>query len=276
MYRLQTSQDEVCHTARFNGWPVQKMSVPHTFPPFSTRSLILSLGQAGNHVCVFEESNRGKRSSKYAPLCRWEKIRRANLPFTRKHEQLTKSLRKMERTLDTVLRSISNPNLAGLAGGMVSHSPSPGPDGESSIHDATGTPDHRHQDFQNAMTEASISHLPNTATYGAAVAPAPGSPRLHSLPDNVLNPLGLLAEASSSLRRSKQALGHSPSSAGGSGKNPMSLASLDNPKVGVANLGVYFKPGPMTILPLRQLIIERQVQVSTHPGSLWALSLMEL
>jgi hypothetical protein len=221
-------------------------------------------GQAGNHVCVFEESNRGKRSSKYVDLQPMgENQTLTTSPIHRKHEQLTKSLRKMERTLDTVLRSISNPNLAGLAGGMVSHSPSPGPDGESSIHDAIGTPDHRHQDFQNAMTEASISHMPNTATYGAAVAPAPGSPRLHSLPDNVLNPLGLLAEASSSLRRSKQALGQSPSSAGGSGKNPMSLASLDNPKVGVANLGVYFKPGPMTILPLRQLIIERQVQVST-------------
>jgi hypothetical protein len=150
---------------------------------------------------------------------------------------------------------------------MVSQSPSPGPDGgESSIHDATGTPEQQcHVDFQNAMTDASICHMPDTATYGAAVAPTPGSPRLHSLPDNVLNPLGLLAEASSSLRRGKQGLGQTPLPAGGGGKNPMSLASLDNPKVGVANLGVYFKPGPMTILPLRQLIIERQVQVS----SLW-------
>ena len=39
----------------------------------------------------------------------------------------------------------------------------------------------------------------------------------------------------------------------------MSLQHLDNPKVGVAN-DVYFKPGPMTILPLRRLFIERQVQ----------------
>lgn len=39
----------------------------------------------------------------------------------------------------------------------------------------------------------------------------------------------------------------------------MSLQNLDNPKVGVAN-DVYFKPGPMTILPLRRLFIERQVQ----------------
>lgn len=164
----------------------------------------------------------------------------------------------MERTLDTVLRSISNPALSGLAAGMVSQSPSPAPDGESSIPDAAASPDQA--ELHATLSEGLITQVPNTATYGAAVAPAAGSPRLHSLPDNVLNPLGLLAEASSSLRRHKGASGQSPESVGGSSKNPMSLASLDNPKVGVANLGVYFKPGPMTILPLRQLIIERQVQ----------------
>jgi hypothetical protein len=166
----------------------------------------------------------------------------------------------MERTLDTVLRSISNPALTGLAGGMVSQSPSPVPDGESSNHEATGSPDRG--DYSSMLAESVMSRIPATATYGAAVNPVQGSPRLHSLPDNVLNPLGLLAEASSSLRRGKQAADESQSTPGGSLKHPMSLANLDNPKVGVANLGVYFKPGPMTILPLRQLIIERQVQVS--------------
>lgn len=164
----------------------------------------------------------------------------------------------MERTLDTVLRSMSNPTLTGLAVGMVSQSPSPAPDGESSIQDVGGSPEQT--EIHATLSEGLIAQVPNTATYGAAVAPAPGSPRLHSLPDNVLNPLGLLAEASSSIRRNKAASGQSPASATGSSKNPMSLASLDNPKVGVANIGVYFKPGPMTILPLRQLIIERQVQ----------------
>ncbi|KAG8798478.1 hypothetical protein FRC16_007195 [Serendipita sp. 398] len=191
--------------------------------------------QAGNHECIFEESNRGKRSSK-------------------KHEQLTKSLRKMEKTLDTVLRSISNPTLTSLAGGMVSQSPSPAPDGESSNQEAAHSPDR--QEFSG--TDSAMQQIPNPATYGAAVAPVQGSPRLHSLPDNVLNPLGLLAEASSSLRRGKTT-GQSPLSAGSS-KHPMSISTFDNPKVGVANLGVYFKPGPMTILPLRQLIIEHQVQ----------------
>jgi hypothetical protein len=165
----------------------------------------------------------------------------------------------MERTLDTVLRSMSNPTLTSLAVGMVSQSPSPAPDGESSIPDVVGSPEQA--EVHATLSEGLIAQVPNTATYGAAVAPAPGSPRLHSLPDNVLNPLGLLAEASSSIRRNKAAAaGQSPASATGSSKNPMSLASLDNPKVGVANIGVYFKPGPMTILPLRQLIIERQVQ----------------
>ncbi|PVG04452.1 hypothetical protein CPB86DRAFT_693451 [Serendipita vermifera] len=173
----------------------------------------------------------------------------------RKHEQLTKSLRKMERTLDTVLRSISNPALTSLAGGMVSQSPSPQPDAESSAQEPVGTPDR--PELQGAIPEAMIPHIPKTATYGAAVAPVPGSPRLHSLPDNVLNPLGLLAEASSSLRRGKQFSGLTPD---GSNLNGQANGAQDNPKVGVANLGVYFKPGPMTILPLRQLIIERQVQ----------------
>ncbi|CAG7849352.1 SubName: Full=Uncharacterized protein {ECO:0000313/EMBL:CCA78067.1} [Serendipita indica DSM 11827] len=172
----------------------------------------------------------------------------------RKHEQLTKSLRKMERTLDTVLRSISNPALTSLAGGMVSQSPSPPPDGGSSAPDVAASPDR--PDFHQ---DGGMQPIPNPATYGAAVAPVGGSPRLHSLPDNVLNPLGLLAEASSSLRRGKPGSANSPASAGPQ-KGQMSASALDNPKVGVANLGVYFKPGPMTILPLRQLIIEHQVQ----------------
>lgn len=246
--------------------------------------------QAGNHDCIFEESNRGKRSSKYVSIsyiqpftvhsclqqrpCRSlpiadQRIMLRDPFFNRKHEQLTKSLRKMERTLDTVLRSISNPALSSLAAGMVSQSSSPGPDGESSVQDAVEATDG--PEIQPNLSEGLVSQLPDAATYGAAVAPAAGSPRLHSLPDNVLNPLGLLAEASSSIRRTKPAAGHSPGSTSGS-KNPMSISTLDNPKVGVANLGVYFKPGPMTILPLRQLIIERQVQVWPH-GSASPISL---
>ncbi|KAJ6501982.1 fungal-specific transcription factor domain-containing protein [Mycena sanguinolenta] len=164
---------------------------------------------AGNHECIFEESNRGKRSSK-------------------KHELLTRSLRKMERTLDTVLRSIGNPS---LASGMISRSPSPTP--------------------QSASTSALIaarspSPPPSMPSFHRN---RPGSPKLHSLPDNSLNPLGLLAEASLANRRSH-------------GMNATQIAVRPQPgdtKVGVASDN-YFKPGPISILPLRRLMIERQVQ----------------
>ncbi|GLB34598.1 putative fungal specific transcription factor [Lyophyllum shimeji] len=166
---------------------------------------------AGNHECIFEESNRGKRSSK-------------------KHELLTRSLRKMERTLDTVLRSIGNP---GIASGMVSRSPSPSAQ-------AAGT---------SALIAASPSPPPTRQP--SYHTQEPGSPKLHSLPDNTLNPLGLLAEASLANRRA-----HNPHA------SPMMARPTqpsDKPNMGVASDN-YFKPGPMTILPLRRLYIERQVQ----------------
>ncbi|KZS89974.1 hypothetical protein SISNIDRAFT_416396 [Sistotremastrum niveocremeum HHB9708] len=168
---------------------------------------------SGNHDCVFEESNRGKRTSK----C---------------HELLTRSLRKMERTLDTVLRSISNPGL-NITSGMVSRSPSPS--------------------TQTATTQALLAS-PSPPPPPSAHKPH-GSPKLHSLPDNSLNPLGLLAEASLANRKAIKAISR-PSSGKAGSSNPESASSG---KVGVANDG-YFKPGPMTILPLRRLYIERQVQ----------------
>ncbi|KAI0362543.1 hypothetical protein OH77DRAFT_1388652 [Trametes cingulata] len=166
--------------------------------------------QTGNHECIFEESNRGKRS-------------------TKKHEILTRSLRKMERTLDTVLRSLGNPS---IASGMLSRSPSPTLQTQNTqalINSPSPppSPDRRHHS----------SHMP------------PTSPKMHSLPDNSLNPLGLLAEASLANRRA-QAAAKSTSTG---------ESSADKAKVGVAS-DVYFKPGPMTILPLRRLYIERQVQ----------------
>lgn len=163
--------------------------------------------QAGNHECIFEESNRGKRSSK-------------------KHELLTRSIRKMERTLDTVLKSIGNPS---IASGILSRSPSPSP--------ATAT--------TQALIAASPPHSP--ASYHRQM---PGSPKLHSLPDNALNPLGLLVEASLANRRAQ---GHA------SGILARGTESNGGPILGVAGDN-YFKPGPMTILPLRRLYIERQVQ----------------
>ncbi|KAH9981402.1 fungal-specific transcription factor domain-containing protein [Lactifluus volemus] len=176
---------------------------------------------AGNHECIFEESNRGKRTSN-----------------TRKHELLTRSLRKMERTLDTVLKSIGNPS---IASGMVSRTPSP-----------------PNANIANNATQALLSRVdqPPSPTAGATFSPtpsrtqgvAPNSPKLHSLPDNSLNPLGLLAEASLANRRA-----HAASSG-----RKWGMARPPAP-MGVAS-DAYFKPGPMTILPLRRIFIERQIQ----------------
>jgi hypothetical protein len=160
---------------------------------------------------------------------------------------LTRSLRKMERTLDTVLRSIGNP---GIASGMVSRSPSPMP--------------------QTAGTQALLASSPTPPPTSQPDLPPSGSPKLHSLPDNALNPLGLLAEASLANRRAQAASREFTSSL------QARPADAQARKLGVASAN-YFKPGgffllpicvrrahpllgPMTILPLRKLYIERQIQ----------------
>lgn len=167
--------------------------------------------QTGNHECIFEESNRGKRSSK-------------------KQEVLTRSLRKMERTLETVLRSIGNPALASQ---MFSRSPSPSAQTQTTQALLGGSPSPSHS--ESPLHSAALN--------------APSSPKLHSLPDNALNPLGLLAEASLANRRAQAS----------SRADLAASSSNEPPRVGVASAS-YFRPGPMTILPLRRLFIERQVQ----------------
>ena len=121
----------------------------------------------------------------------------------------------MERTLDTVLRSIGNP---GIASGMVSRTPSPSP--------------------QTATVQALLADSPSPPTSSTfrpqPSHPPPGSPKLHSLPDNSLNPLGLLAEASLANRRA-QAVNQS-------GIVARSTVPGENPKLGVASDN-YFKPG---------------------------------
>ena len=128
----------------------------------------------------------------------------------RKHEILTRPLRKMERTLDTVLRSLGNPT---LAAGLMSPSPSPS--------------------LQAKNTQALIN-TPSPPGSPAQHHPhhAPTSPKLPSLPEDALNPLGLLAEASLANRRA-QASAKATSTA---------VASNEDSKVGVAS-DVYFKPG---------------------------------
>jgi len=137
----------------------------------------------------------------------------------------------MERTLDTVLRSISTqPNTNNT-----------GPEAQADQSTPKG---------KTAATQALIAVPPNLPITGAPY-PASRSPKLHSLPDNALNPLGLLAEASLANRKVYASDMSGPGDASGSNSNALS--------VGVAN-DTYFKPGPMTILPLRRLFIERQLQ----------------
>ncbi len=127
----------------------------------------------------------------------------------------------MERTLDTVLKSIGNPSM-GMGSGMMSRSPSP-------------------QITSNA-TQALLSQAdqapspPAAATFASSSRPQsvvpPSSPKLHSLPDNSLNPLGLLAEASLANRRAHAASSARKTSAMARPPAPMGVAS-----------DAYFKPG---------------------------------
>ncbi len=149
------------------------------------------------------------------PFCRYIII--SNL---RKHEQLTRSLRKMERTLDTVLRSINNPGLASITSGMVSRSPSQSPTSAHVIPDAS-------PGLQYPSLTPSVKLI--------------NSPRLNSLPDNSLNPLGLLAEASLANRRAQASIEVQEDGAASSQGGPSAT-----PKIGVAN-DTYFKPGPSVI-----------------------------
>ncbi|SPO36640.1 uncharacterized protein PSFLO_02111 [Pseudozyma flocculosa] len=346
----------------------------------------------GNHDCIFEESNRGKKSGK-----------------NQKTEAMQQSLKKMEQTLATVLRSIRDPGLAAQTGGMVTRTPSPDHDldprrrdhhriqdpksthsyprdfghrspwprssdpmdqarpgmlaspggvrpgsveagpspGGNTVNPAAFHAHHYHSASpQDAASVASSGHPParffepqghqprmamgppssdarsshhhhHHQYNGGGPHPHPqdrsrasrSSPKLHSLPDNTLNPLGLLAEAS--LHNTQRARRHGRASSttssaktkdtmpsppkggvkaegddnggggagGGADKDGAGDAGADGqagngdgsgsgagagagaerkPRLGLAS-DSYFKPGPMTILPLRRIIIEREM-----------------
>lgn len=139
----------------------------------------------------------------------------------------------MEKTLDTVLRSIGNPGLSSIASGMVSRSPSP-------------------SGLDRGSTDSPSSSSRNAPSVAASKRQQ-GSPRLHSLPDNELNPLGLLAEASLANRRAQTQ--NKP-------QDDRSLIARGN-NVGVAN-DVYFKPGMfISLRRLLQLTFSRSDDYST-------------
>ncbi|EIW71458.1 hypothetical protein TREMEDRAFT_67782 [Tremella mesenterica DSM 1558] len=141
--------------------------------------------KVGGHECVFEESNRGKRS-------------------TKKNEALAAKVGKMEAALQRIGATLSNLDQTSLNSFSTA------------LHSVTSDPE---------IIQIITSHTSPAAVPTLAVAmnrptypPAPDSysgsydmhngrgedsahqpplsPRLHSLPDNVLSPLGLLAEAS--------------------------------------------------------------------------------
>lgn len=150
--------------------------------------------------------------------------------------------------------------------------------------------------------------LPRVPEEGNTKTPLTLSPRLQSLPDNAINPLGLLAEASlqNSHRKKSFTGGHAgamrgmtdasrgtsvsgagalPDGASAAGDRTASsmgagaageqggsalededaegkdLPEGEVPRFGVSHEG-YFKPGGMTIVPLRAVLLEREV--SSH------------
>ncbi|CAE6472490.1 unnamed protein product, partial [Rhizoctonia solani] len=110
---------------------------------------------------------------------------------SRKQENLMRQLKRMESTLDTLMHSISHPGLNSLPTGTVTRSPTPS---SPSVQALMGSPSASTPD----MTNTSASSLHKSRENQRS-----NSPRLHMLPDNTLNPLGLLAEASLANRRDK-------------------------------------------------------------------------
>ncbi|KAM0751306.1 hypothetical protein T439DRAFT_380294 [Meredithblackwellia eburnea MCA 4105] len=277
--------------------------------------------KTGNHECIFEESMRGRRTN-------------------RKTDAMAKSLRKMEATLETVLKSISQPGLLNSAGGLSDsalvgrlspslslpplpavgggiHDGLPGGDlqvGPSASTSSAPSSNHHHsvsflqqiptassssshqQPHALAMTAHSVPgphqstgsinvESPSTATpSGSAAGGQAGSnaggggefgsidgwsgvrgnedrshePRLHSLPDNVLNPLGLLAEASLQNTRKRTMTLNEVLDASRGAVDDSDTPDRKRTKLGVANAS-YFSPGPMNILPLRRIVIEHRM-----------------
>ena len=146
-----------------------------------------------------------------------------NYHSPRKHEVLARSMRKIERTLDTVLRSLGNPSTVSA---MLSRSPSPV--GLADNRDAVITPQHI------AATRELMDSDNDSPPQSPHEPAAQSSPKLHSLPNDTLNPLGLLAETSLATRKTN-AVHHGT-------LYPRPFDDTGIAKVGVAS-EVYFKPG---------------------------------
>ncbi|KAI5481117.1 hypothetical protein MNV49_005552 [Pseudohyphozyma bogoriensis] len=159
-----------------------------------------------------------------------------------------KSLKKMEATLETVLKSISQPGML-ASGGMVDHSlfrpqaTSEGHVPSLSPVVAPPAPSSSGVRFNNNNLERPVDWRNGSHDMEEANA------RLHSLPDNALNPLGLLAEASLQNQRKRppvsltEVLGTRDSTDGDSDE-----PDSKKQKLGLANF-----------LPLRRIVIEHRM-----------------
>ncbi|KAL8290408.1 hypothetical protein RQP46_002666 [Phenoliferia psychrophenolica] len=211
-----------------------------------------------------EESMRGRRTN-------------------RKTDAMAKSLKKMEATLETVLKSISQPGLLSSAGGLSNptlqqltspHDSNPRPRSESAgpVASPSGTAGHHLSMNAHGMPGGHQTEGPR-ADFGGGGADVrwrggvrtseerAQEPRLHSLPDNVLNPLGLLAEASlqNTRKRTSMTLNEVLDTSRGAVDDGDTHPDRKRTKLGVANAG-YFQPGPMnTVLPLRRIVIEHRM-----------------
>lgn len=200
---------------------------------------------------------------------------------------MAKSLKKMEEKLETVLQSISNPapvaSTSYIEPNVATSYHSPSPYGmdlgmDNLIGDRMRIPSEQH--YSNGDDRAPINSADAVGVRFESGLGRQGmqwgrkgsdlsnnsnadSPRLHSLPDNTLNPLGLLAEASLQNAR-KRALPSPLSNSNprlsddGSDEDDGEGGRRKKTKLGVANTG-YFQPGPMNILPLRRIVIEQRM-----------------
>ncbi|KAM0790082.1 hypothetical protein ACM66B_005410 [Microbotryomycetes sp. NB124-2] len=264
----------------------------------------------GGHQCIFEESQRGRRSN-------------------RKTDMMAKSLKRLESTLETVLKSISNPGALASSAGLLSDPnvrplvqnalggleglSADGPLSESPVHLASSAaataggptltataPDDQPIQLHSSVlpslrdgaryeigggaiaspdAAASSSSAPqraNSTGSGAGQQQQASngksvewsgvrnertrrddSPRLHSLPDNTLNPLGLLAEASLQNTR-KRAVTLNDVLETANGLRDTDEREMKRSRLGMGNPS-YFQPGPMNILPLRRIVFEQRM-----------------
>ncbi|OXC82963.1 hypothetical protein J005_05079 [Cryptococcus neoformans] len=158
--------------------------------------------KAGGHECIFEESNRGKRSS-------------------RKNEAMAAKLSKMEAALKNIGVALSNIDHSSLESfSSALHSSTDDPDVISLITShAPVTPSPAVAMDRSSFSSSFGDRTHDISHEAGHTAQPPLSPRLHSLPDNVLSPLGLLAEASLQNDTSKRNLTKGFGTANGLGKS---------------------------------------------------------